>query len=100
MANLDYQSFNTYLKSEKNDSEIRFYFINDPSETMRCIGHLSHSEKPYWAGCCDAAGGAKFHLAAELTHAKIFGGKSLLEEWDNVCIVSVNRVPFTEWLSR
>lgn len=42
---------------------------------------------PYWVGDgCDVKGGAGFATADELLNAKVYGGRSIAEGWEHVCV--------------
>lgn len=55
-------------------------------------------EKPYWIGTgCDVKDGADFLTAEEMLHAKVYGGRSIKEAWDKVCVLNLGMVPLEDW---
>ena len=49
------------------------------------LNPLSHGETRYWAGAgCDVPKGAEFLSAQDLFEASIYGGKSILDRWDEI----------------
>lgn len=79
-------------------NETCFYFSDDPSEEEHYLGYLSQSEKPYWVGYCDIRDGCEFETASELVNAPIYDGKSLKSRWNEVVIVSIEGLPFDDWM--
>ena len=78
--------------------ETAFIFSDDPEETEHFIGYLPQYEKPYWIGLCDIENGCAFLTAEELFHAKVFGGKSLQDRWEDIDIFQIGGIDIEVWM--
>lgn len=76
----------------------RVSFMDDLQESDHYIGYLPEYEEPYWVGYCDIPDGCEYRSAEKLLEAKIFDGKSLREQWSNVCIVSIEGICLQDWM--
>ena len=81
-----------------NVNEICFEFKDDVEDKEYYLGYFSNHEKPYWVGQCDIKDGCGFYIVEDLINAKIYNGKSLLECWDNISLLTIEGVPIDEWL--
>jgi len=98
----DTMEFDYFFKRLINNefiNETCFYFTDDTAKTERFLGYIKTSEKPYWVGYCDIPDGADYMTAEELVNAKIYNGKSLIEMWDKIRFISINGLPFDQWIS-
>ena len=95
---LNFQFFYNQLKNGMNVNEICFEFKDDVEDKEYYLGYFSNHEKPYWVGQCDIKDGCGFYIVEDLINAKIYNGKSLLECWDNISLLTIEGVPIDEWL--
>lgn len=96
---MDFEFFFRQLKIGKYIDETCFYFKGESEKDAHMLGYLPQYDKPYWVGYCDIIDGCEFNSAEELVDAKIFGGKSLRERWEDVVICSIMDIPVEDWLS-
>ena len=94
---LTFEFFYNQLKYGMNINETCFC-LKDDEVTEYYLGYIAGKKKPYWVGLCDIKEGCEFYTVDELINAKIYNGKSLLECWDNIRILSIEGVPVDEWL--
>ena len=93
---LDFDLFLKLLDEKDYAGEIGFRFSSEDESTERFIGSTDKNGL-YWAGDCDVPG-CEFKTANELLNAKIYGGKSLKERWDDVVICEIDAIWLDEWL--
>lgn len=97
MGTLDFGFFFQQLVEGRSIDETRFYFADDEAAEEHYIGFLPKYAKPYWVGYCDIEDGTEFGTALELVNAPIFNHRTLKERWNEVQIVSIDGIPFSEW---
>lgn len=95
---MEWDFFYRQLEVGVNIDETCFYFSDDKEEREHYVGYLPQYEKPYWIGCCDIEDGCEFETAYELVNAPVFDGRSLKERWNEAVIVSIEGIPFEQWL--
>ena len=95
---MEWDFFYRQLEAGLNIDETCFYFSDDETERERYVGYLPQYEKPYWIGYCDVEDGCEFKSACELVNAPVFDGRSLKERWSEAVIISVEGIPFEQWL--
>ena len=55
-------------------------------------------DDPYWIGTgCDMKDGAGFLTAEAMLEAKAYGGRSIKEAWENVCVLDLGTIPLYVW---
>lgn len=96
MDSLGFDVFLELLRGKTYAGEICFRFSDEDETTERFIGS-SDINGLYWAGLCDAPG-CEFKTADVLLGAKIYGGRSLKERWDDVVIREIDAIRLDEWL--
>ena len=74
-----------------------FYFRDESPAADHMIGFLPKYNKPYWAGYCDIPDGCEFATAKELFEAKIYGGRSIKQRWDEIVIVNIGGISVYDW---
>ena len=116
--NMDYDLFRRCL-SEYPDSigETCFMFLDDQDRSECIIGYApmlpslwnqwtndpksrepKPNPRPYWVGTgCDVHNGADFTTAEELLNAPIYGGRSIADAWEQVCVFNIGGVPLDIW---
>lgn len=102
MANIECGDFMRSFQIGKNMYEISFCFSDDKYSKEHMIGYKDKfkQEKPYWIGVCDVINGCEFSSAEELLKAKVFGGKSMLDRWDEIIFLDVNGITAAMWNKR
>ena len=84
--------FSLFDKGNPGVDETEFYFLSESSAEDYMIGFLPEYDAPYWAGTCDIPGGCEFKTARELFEAKIYGGRSIKDRWDELVIVNIGGI--------
>lgn len=116
--NMDYELFRRCLAEFPGDiDETEFMFLDDEERDECIIGYIpmiptpwsqwtndpatwepKPNPKPYWAGTgCDAPRDAHFATADELLHAKIYGGRSIADGWEQVTVFNLGGAPLDIW---
>ena len=95
---LEFDFFFRQLKMGQFIDETCFFFRDDKNKEEHCIGYLPQFKKPYWVGLCDIENDCEFETAEELVDAKIFGGRSLRERWNEVVIFQIEGLCLESWL--
>ena len=107
--NMDYDLFLRCL-TECADSidETEILFLDDEARGDCIMGFVPYImlngrekkrfDRPYWIGTgCDIENGADFPTAEEMLQAKAYGGRSIKDAWDNVCVLHLGMVPLDIW---
>lgn len=95
---MEWDFFYRQLEAGLNIDETCFRFSDDKDEREHYAGYLPQYEKPYWIGYCDIADGCEFKSAYELVNAPVFDGRSLKERWNEAVIISIEGIPYEQWL--
>lgn len=116
--NLDYDLFRKCLtECPDNIDETWFMFLDDQDRGECILGYTpmlptpwsqwttdpksrepKPNPRPYWVGTgCDVHNGADYATANELLHAPIYGGRSIAEAWEQVCVFNLGGVPLDIW---
>ena len=95
---MEWDFFYRQLEAGMNIDETCFYFSDDKDEREHYVGYLPQYEKPYWIGYCDIEDGCEFKTAYELVNAPVFGVRSLKERWNKAVIISIEGIPYEQWL--
>ena len=107
--NMEYDLFLRCLTEcpEKMD-ETDILFLDDMERGACILGYIPYhkikdqeiqSDRPYWIGTgCDVKDGAEFLDAEELLQAKVYGGKSIKEAWNRVCVLTLGGMPIEWWM--
>ena len=94
----DYNNFvDEFVSRGVYADETTFFFKSNPDDDTHYIGYLPKYEKPYWAGYCDIPNGADFVTAEEMFTAKIFGGKSIKERWNEIVICEFGGIAISDY---
>lgn len=63
-------------------------------------GRIQRFAAPYWIGTgCDIKDGMEFLTAEDLLNAKVYGGRSISQAWDQVCVLHFGYVPLDIWFN-
>ena len=89
--------FKVFKNSGAKADETLFCFKTDTAQAEHYIGFHPQFDKPYWAGYCDINGGCNFKTAEDLFNAKIYGGKSIKERWNEIELLEISGVDIQEW---
>lgn len=75
-----------------------FAFTFEGEDTERHFGYSEQSRR-YWAEPCDIPDGLEFRKMPELLNAAIFGGKSLIERWQDIHWDTVEGMRLDDWIA-
>ena len=107
--NMDYDLFLRCLtECADRIDETWFLFLDDVVRGECILGYIPYIminnrdrkrfDKPYWIGTgCDIKDGAEFLTAEEMLEAKVYGGRSIKEAWENVCVLNLGMIPLDVW---
>ena len=108
--NMDYDLFLRCLTETRDGiDETEILFLDDRERGACMIGYLPYvyensEEKiryfdlPYWQGTgCDVEGGTAFLTAEELLHTPVYGGRSIAQAWEHVCVLTLGMMPLEYW---
>ena len=107
--NMDYDLFYRCLAECADDIDETWFLFLDDEERGECIlGYIpyimlnnrdkQYFDKPYWIGTgSDYPRGAEFLTAKELLEDKAYGGRSIAEAWEQVCVVGFEGVELDYW---
>ena len=110
--NMEYALFLRCLKEcadEMNETEI--WFLDDEDRGECILGYIpyislnnrdkKYFDKPYWIGTgCDVKDGMDFLTAEELLEAKVYGGRSIKDAWNQVWVIVLGMTSPEDWFSR
>ena len=106
--NMEYDLFLRCLTEAQNFiDETEFVFLDNFDLGDCIIGYIPYLEVkgktkkldlPYWVGYgCDIKNGMGFDSAETLLHAEVFGGRSIFQAWEQVCVLHLGMVPLEVW---
>lgn len=108
--NMDFDLFLRCL-TEAHDAidETEFMFLDDMDRDACMLGYIDCGgidgerrgvDNHYWIGNgCDVNDGMEFTSAEALLEAKVYGGRSISEAWDEVCVLHFGYVPLDIWFA-
>lgn len=107
--NMDYDLFLRCLKecADRMD-ETEILFLDDEERGECIMGYIPYIminnrekkwfDNPYWIGTgCDVRDGADFLTAEEMLETRVYGGRSIKEAWNNVCVLCLGMIPIEDW---
>ena len=109
--NMDYDLFLRCLtECADRIDETEILFLDDEDRGECIMGYIPYImlnnrdkrvfENPYWIGTgCDVKDGADFLTAEDMLQAKVYGGRSIKEAWDKVCVLNLGMVPLEDWFT-
>ena len=107
--NMDYDLFFRCLTECADRIDETWFLFLDDEERGECIlGYIPYIminncdkkwfDEPYWIGTgCDIKDGAGFLTAEAMLEAKAYGGRSIKEAWENVCVLDLGTIPLDVW---
>lgn len=89
--------------------ETEILFLDDEARGECIMGYIPYImvnnrekwfDEPYWIGTgCDIKDGAEFLTAEEMLQAKVYGGRSIKDAWEKVCVLHFGWVPLDIWFN-
>lgn len=106
--NMDYDLFYRCMSEGKNDiNDTLIQFLDDEERSECILGYRRddykpvEQDKPYLMGYgCDYPHGAAFSTAKELLEDKAYGGRSIAEAWDQVCVLNLATCELDHWFRK
>ncbi|MBQ4074788.1 MAG: hypothetical protein IJD39_06270 [Clostridia bacterium] len=106
--NMEYDLFLRCMKEGKTTiDETEILFLDDLERGDCIMGYLPsiifegkplHFDAPFWIGDgCDVQDGMEFYSAEEMLHAPVYGGRSIAQAWDQVCVLNLGMMPLDLW---